>query len=92
VAEFIRNYRAEFGAGNLDALAALGYDAVNIMLDAVRRAGSADGAAIRDALRTANLPTLCGRLRFDEHRNPVKSAVIIKIQNHAQRYFTRIDP
>jgi branched-chain amino acid transport system substrate-binding protein len=42
------------------------YDAVRIALDAVRRAGSTDRGAVRDAIAdTRDLPALTGPVRFD---------------------------
>jgi len=89
---FVRRYRAQFGGAGPDALAVLAYDSANLMLDAVRRAGRDDGPAIRDALRATDAATVCGRVRFDEERNPVKSGVILRLVNGRQVFFTRVGP
>jgi len=91
VQAFVKRYAAEYG-GHPDALACLAYDATNLMLDAVRRAGRDDGPAIRDALRTADLGTVSGRVRFNADRNPIKPAVIIKFQNGRQVFFAPMEP
>ena len=49
------------------------------MLDAVARAGSDQGPAIRDALNAANLQAVTGQIRFDPQRNPMKSAVVLGV-------------
>jgi len=92
VQAFVEAFASEFGGEQADALSALAYDSTNLMLDAVRRAGSADGRAIRDALQSTDASTVCGQVRFDGDRNPVKPAVILMIHEGRQGYFTRIDP
>ena len=47
---FIAAYNKEYGTDPESAFAALGYDAVYLMVDAIKRANSTDPKAIRDAL------------------------------------------
>lgn len=76
-----------------DALAALAFDAANLMFDAIERAGVAEPSAIRDALAaTEGFVGVSGVITFDENRNPVKSAVIIEIVDQAQVYRTTVNP
>jgi FMN phosphatase YigB (HAD superfamily) len=62
------------------------------LLDAIKRAGSTKGTAIRDALVKTDLNVVSGRVTFDANRNPVKSAVIIEIKNGKQVYKTTVNP
>lgn len=91
VQDFVKKYKAKFGA-EPDALAALAYDATNIMLDAIKRAGSTKGSAIRDALKATNLETVSGKVTFDTNRNPIKAAVIIEMKDGKQVYKTTVNP
>ncbi len=91
VQEFVSKYRAKFEK-DPDALAALAYDAMNLMLTAIQNAGSTDGAKIRDALKNISFKGVSGVITFDENRNPVKSAVIIEIKNGQQVYKTTVNP
>jgi branched-chain amino acid transport system substrate-binding protein len=91
VQEFVKKYTAKYGNAP-DALAALGYDAANIMCDAISRAGSTDGAAIQGALTKTDLRCVTGQVKFDSNRNPVKSAVIIAIKDGKQVYKTTVAP
>jgi branched-chain amino acid transport system substrate-binding protein len=91
VQEFVAKYTAKYKASP-DALAALAYDAANIMLDAINRAGSTDGTAIQAALTKTDLRVVTGQVKFDEKRNPVKSAVIIEIKGGQQVYKTTVAP
>jgi len=91
VQEFVAKYTAKYGSAP-DALAALGYDGANIMLDAVNRAGSTDGTAIQAAMVKTDLRVVTGQVKFDGDRNPVKSAVIIEIKDGKQAYKATVAP
>jgi len=91
VQAFVKSYKAKYGA-EPDALAALGYDATNLMLDAIQRAGKTDGASIKDALTKTDLQTVTGKVKFDGDRNPVKSAVIIEVKGGKQVFKTTVNP
>lgn len=91
VQEFVKKFNAKYKAAP-DALAALAYDATNIMLDAINRAGSTDGAAIKSALVKTDLRVVTGQVKFDAQRNPVKSAVIIEVKGGQQVYRTTVAP
>lgn len=80
VQKFVKAYQARYGTVP-DALAATGYDAALIMFDAIKRARSLDGLAIRDALAaTKDFPGVTGTVTFDENRNAVKPIMMIKIE------------
>ncbi|MCD6426541.1 MAG: ABC transporter substrate-binding protein [Caldisericaceae bacterium] len=91
VQNFVKKYEDKYGEAP-DALAALGYDGMNIMLTAIQNAGSTDGEAIKDALKNIDYQGVTGHIKFDENRNPIKSAVILKIENGKQVYVTTINP
>ena len=91
VQDFVKKYQAKFNA-DPDALAVLAYDAMNITLNAIKTAGKTDGAAIKDALAATDLDAVTGHIKFDADRNPIKSAVIIKISNGQQVYETTVNP
>ena len=79
----------------------MGYDAALILFDAIERAGDAALAknvatarvAIRDALAgTKDINVVTGTLTLDENRNPIKSAVILKVVDGGYEFVERIDP
>jgi branched-chain amino acid transport system substrate-binding protein len=79
VKEFVAAYKAKYNE-EPNALAALGYDAVKIIADAAKRAGSLDRTAIRDALeKTKDYSAVTGQISIDAQHNPVKSAVVVKV-------------
>jgi len=80
VKEFVGAYQKRFGAVP-DAMAALGYDSVLALEDAIKRAGSTDSTKIRDALAaTKDLDGVTGKTTLDANRNAQKPAVIIEIK------------
>lgn len=80
VRKFVKDYQSRFNTVP-DAQAATGYDAALIMFDAIKRASSLDGAAIRDALAaTKNFPGVTGTVTFNENGDAVKPIIMIKIE------------
>lgn len=79
VQDFIKAYRAEFGS-TPDGLAALGYDAANILFAAMRSAATLEGPALRDAIAaTKDFPGVTGNITINEKRDAVKSAVVVEM-------------
>jgi len=89
---FIARYREAYGEVP-DALAALGYDAARLAADAIARVGSLERAAIRYALATTReFRGVTGTITMDDHHNPVKPAVVLKIRNRAATFARTIEP
>jgi branched-chain amino acid transport system substrate-binding protein len=78
VQTFITSYRAKFGK-EPDAIAALAYDAVKVLADAMNRAKTTGGQQVRDALASADIPGVTGRLKMNPQRNVDKPAVIQEV-------------
>ena len=76
---FVKTYRARFNR-EPDSIAALAYDAVKVLADAINRAKSTDGPAVRNALATADLPGVTGRLKMNAKRNVDKPAVVQEVR------------
>lgn len=92
VQDFNARYRARWGAVP-DAWAALGYDSVLVLADAIKRAGSAEPKAIRDALAaTKDFAAVTGRITIDAQRNASKSAVILTVKNGQYQFVTSVAP
>lgn len=92
VKKFVEAYRKRYNGKQPDAMAILGYDAMYLMADAIRRAGSTRGRAIRDALAaTKDFPGASGTITIDKDRNARKPIVILKIENQKAVYVTSIN-
>ena len=92
IKQFVADYQKKFGAIP-DAMAALGYDSVLALVDAIKRANSTDGAKIRDALATLkDLDGVTGKTTLDANRNAQKPAVIIEIKGGKFVYKETVNP
>jgi branched-chain amino acid transport system substrate-binding protein len=91
VREFVYKYRTAFGA-DPDALASLAYDAATIALSALKTAGSTNGESLKNAIRNSKVQGVCGTVEFDNKRNPIKSAVILRIENGQQEFVMHAKP
>jgi branched-chain amino acid transport system substrate-binding protein len=79
VQKFVQGYQSRYGAVP-DALAATAYDAAHILFDAIKRAGSTDGKAIRDALAaTKDFPGVTGTVNFNANRDAIKPIMMIRV-------------
>ena len=92
VRAFIASYKKAHRA-EPDSIAALSYDAARLLADAIRRAGSTEGKRVRDALaETKDFPGVTGAITMDADRNPVKPAVILKVEGGRFQFAQTVRP
>lgn len=92
VQEFLSKYKAKY-LENPDAMAALSYDATMLLCDAIKRAGTTESAALREAIAsTSGFPAVTGSITLDSTRNATKSAVILQIQDGKFRFVETVAP
>jgi branched-chain amino acid transport system substrate-binding protein len=93
VKAFVAKFQARFGGETPDAMAALGYDSAEVMVDAIRRAGSTEGPAVRDALAaTKNFEGVTGSTTMDKDRNASKAAVVIMVKDGKFKFVETVAP
>ena len=63
--EFVESYKREFPGADLSFHSAHGYGGCEVLVEAIRRAGSLDGEKIRDAILKMNRNTVFGAFRVD---------------------------
>lgn len=92
IQKFVADYKARFNILP-DALAALGYDSMKVLADAIKRSGGTESAKLRDAIaQTKNFAGVTGSITIDADRNAVKPAVVLKLQDSKFVYDTTIYP
>jgi branched-chain amino acid transport system substrate-binding protein len=92
VVKFIEAYKQEYNQ-EPGAMAALGYDAGLLLIDAITRANSTEPAKIREALeQTKGLQLSTGLLTMDAKHNPIKSAVVIEMKDGKQTFKEKVNP
>ena len=89
---FVKKYKETYGSVP-DALAALGYDAALVAIDAIGRAKELTGPSVRDAIEaTKDFQGVAGKITIDADHNAVKSAVVIGIVKNKAKYVATVNP
>jgi branched-chain amino acid transport system substrate-binding protein len=90
--QFVKAFQQTFHQ-EADSGTALAYDAVFLFADALGRANTFAPQEIQRALAaTRRFEGVTGRIGFDANRNPVKSAVISRIENKTITYVKTVEP
>jgi len=93
VKDFVAAFKAKYNGETPDAMAILGYDAMKLLVDAIKRAGSTDGAKIRDALAaTKDFPGAAGSITIDADRNAKKPIVVVGITDKKLHFVAAVNP
>ena len=93
VQKFVADYKSRYGGVAPDAIGALAYDAMYVLADALKRAGTTEPARLRDAIaQTTNYPGVTGSITINKDRDAVKPAVVFELQNRKFVYKETIKP
>ncbi len=77
-AAFIENFKAKYDDKTPGLFEAQGYDAVMILAEAMKRAGSTDPKVFRDEVaNTKDFKGVSGTITFQENQEPIKSPVYL---------------
>jgi len=91
--KFLNEYKKAYPNKEVNAFAALGYDAYKLALDAITRANSADSVKIQEALaKTKDFQGATGIITLDENRDATKTAIIKKVADGKFVYEGKVDP
>ncbi len=89
---FVEAYKQEYGQMP-DSMAAMGYDAVYLLIDGIKRANSTDAAKISEALAaTKNFKSVSGDMNLSATHDAVRGVVIIEMKDGKQVYKETIRP
>ena len=91
VVDWVARYQAKYDSVP-DALATLGYDATNLMLAAIEKAGTDDSAAVAAAMAALEYEAVSGKVTFDAQHNPIKSAVVLGVSGGAVTAVASVAP
>ncbi|TIH17111.1 ABC transporter substrate-binding protein [Marinifilum sp. JC120] len=94
VQEFVDSYERMFGVRPESGFAALGYDTVMLLAQAIEKAGIVKSEAVREALsKTSGFKGVTGEFYYPEGiRVPMKSVDIVKYQNGTFSFVEQISP
>jgi branched-chain amino acid transport system substrate-binding protein len=89
---FLKEYQARYNKEPA-AVTALGYDGYLVALDAIKRAGSIDPQAIRDAIaETEGFVGAAGTVTLDENGDATKSAFLKSVKGGKFSFQTIVNP
>ncbi|MDC1174253.1 ABC transporter substrate-binding protein [Bacteriovoracaceae bacterium] len=93
VQTFVKEYKENYGDQRPGAMAALGYDGMLVILDALKRSESLEYAAINNAIiGTKGFKGITGSITIDENRNARKSAVVLKTLPEGMAFEQKVNP
>lgn len=91
--DFVEKYKAEYGGKVPDALTGLGYDAMMVLFDSMKRAKSLSGKDLAQAIgETKGFKGVTGAITIDEKHNAKKSVVIVQVKGGTPSYTASVDP
>ena len=90
--DFVTRYEARYG--EIGSFSAYGYDASNVLIDAIRRAGKNDREAVLHEVRnTKDFSGILGPVNFDKKGDAIgKSVGIFKIENGKFKFIEEVKP
>jgi len=75
-----------------DALSTLAYDAANLLIAAIQKAGTEDSTKVAEALAAISWEGVSGTITFDALHNPIKGAVVIGVAGGNKTFAEAIAP
>lgn len=91
VKSFVDSYKKDYNK-EPDCFAALAYDSAKILVKAIEKANSTDGAKIREALASMEMESVTGKISFDNERSAVKGAAVIKLEGDKKVLADKVNP
>jgi branched-chain amino acid transport system substrate-binding protein len=91
VQTFVKNYQAKYSA-TPDALAALAYDATNILIQSINDAGVDDPAKVKDAMAKGKFEAVSGTITFDAFHTPIKPVTVIAVTGGQAQFYSQVMP
>jgi branched-chain amino acid transport system substrate-binding protein len=90
VASFVERFQQTYGEAP-NAVSALGYDAIMVLADALRRATTTDRHGLQQALIATNdFAGVTGTITINEKRNVIKDVFILKVEQDRFEHETAI--
>ncbi|HEX7432959.1 MAG TPA: ABC transporter substrate-binding protein [Anaerolineaceae bacterium] len=75
-----------------DALAALAYDATNIMIQGIANTGVDDPVKVKDTIAKGKFEAVSGTITFDAFHTPIKPVTIIAVKDGKAQFNSQVMP
>lgn len=90
--DFVKAFKAKYNE-DADVMAALAYDAVYMMAEAIKNANPLTSENIRNELaKIKDFHGVTGKMSMDENRDAVKSAVVVRVEGPEYKFVTSVSP
>ncbi len=92
---FIADFQAEYGKAPEVAFTAMGWDTIQVIAQAITKAGTTEGAALAKAMEGTTYDLLSGNLTWTDAENghfPDKEAFIIEVKDGKPTFVQRLKP
>ena len=91
VQDFVAAFEAEYDM-TPDFTGVLAYDATNVLLEAIEKAGVDDPAVVRDELAAIEFEGVAGQIKFDAVGDPIKKAAISQVKDGVIEFVKFVAP
>ncbi len=88
--DFVAAYEAKYNESPTISFAATGYDAALVLTEAIKQAGTTDYQAVVAALKATDVEGVSGKMTFDDHNDPIKSAFILTFDAEGNKQFVKL--
>lgn len=89
---FVSAFKKKYNE-DADVMAALAYDAVYMMAEAIKKTSVVNPENIRNELaKIKDFHGVTGKMSMDANRDAVKSAVVVQVQGPEYKFVTSVDP
>ena len=89
---FIANFTEKYGYAPYSAFSATGFDAALVLFEGMKTAGSLEFEDVVAAMKASDVQGVTGRITFDDHNDPIKSAFIMTFVGGVQTFVKQQDP
>lgn len=87
--DFVENYKVAYNEEPTVSFSATGYDAALVLTEALKK-GSYEYADVAAAISATNIEAVSGKITFDEHNDPIKSAFIMTFDEQGNKVFVKM--
>ncbi|MBY0452349.1 MAG: ABC transporter substrate-binding protein [Bdellovibrionaceae bacterium] len=89
---FVKKFKDRYHE-DADVMAALAYDSVYVLAEAIKNTKEPTAENIRNELaKIKDFAGVTGKMSMDENRDAVKSAVVVQVQGNNYKYITTVNP
>jgi branched-chain amino acid transport system substrate-binding protein len=95
IASFIGVYEQAYGEPPDSSFIVMGWDTVEVLVEAIEAAGTTDGAAVAKVMEDMEFDLLSGKLNWtsaDEGHQPLKEVAIVEVQGGVPSFAGWIAP